>query len=309
MPLETAAIATAFFPDERLAAVVEAALKSCGQVIVVDNTPTGEESSAGVLAELPGVSVLRSGENLGLAAALNLGVRQLGPQVEAVLFLDQDSVLSPELVEGLTRHLHGDPTIGIAAPAPFDMDRGKYYETRAFLHATVKDMPVVITSGMLVRREVLEKVGRFREEFFVDHVDNDFCLRARAAGFRIIRDKRLKLEHSLGTRQQHSVAGVSVTASRHPTWRLYWIARNAMVLVREHRRAEPGWAFSTMFYMCVWLGTRTVFEPPRLERAKVALRGFSDGWRGRTSPGFLPPGASLRTPVVAQPDAQELNRR
>ena len=298
MPLEIAAIATAFFPDERLAAVVEAALESCGQVIVVDNTPEGEESSAGLLAELPRVQVLRSGANLGLAAALNLGVRQIGPEVEAVLFLDQDSVLSSELVEGLAAHL-ADGTIGIAAPAPFDMDRGKYYETRAFMHATVKDMPVVITSGMLVRREVIEKVGDFREDFFVDHVDNDFCLRARAAGFRIIRDKRLKLEHSLGKREQHSVAGVSVTASRHPTWRLYWIARNAMVLIREHKRNEPGWAFSTMFYMMVWLGMRAVFEPPRKERVGVALHGFSDGLRGRTNRAYLPPGASLRVPQDA----------
>src|ERR1700722_17668558 len=125
MPLEIAAIATAFFPDERLAAVVEAALKSCGQVIVVDNTPAGEESSAGELAELLGVTVLRSGENLGLAAALNRGVRQLTPQVEAVLFLDQDSVLSTELLRLMTEHLLCDSSIGIAAPAPFDVDRGK----------------------------------------------------------------------------------------------------------------------------------------------------------------------------------------
>lgn len=304
MTLKIAAIATAFFPDERLAAVVESALKSCEQVVVVDNTPEGEESSAGALATLPGVRVLRSGENLGLGAALNLGVRQIAPGIEAVLFLDQDSVLGTELVAGLVAHLE-DPTIGIAAPAPYDVDRGKYYETRAFLHATVKDMPVVITSGMLVRREVIEKVGEFREDFFVDHVDNDFCLRARAAGFRIIRDKRLKLEHSLGKREEHSVAGVSVTASRHPTWRVYWIARNAMVLVREHKRTEPGWAFSTVFYMCVWLATRALFEPPRRERVGVALHGFSDGLRGRTNLTYLPPGASLS--VLAP--KEELTRR
>jgi len=84
-----------------------------------------------------------------------------------------------------------------------------------------------------------------------------------------------------------------VTASRHPTWRLYWIARNAMVLVREHKRAEPGWAFSTVFYMMVWLTMRALFEPPRRERVGVALRGFSDGLRGRTNLAYLPPGASL----------------
>ena len=192
-----AAVVTAFHPDERLTAVVEAALKSCQPVIVVDNTPGSAPSLSDGLRDLAGVTVLRDGRNRGLAGGLNAGLDALaadrgedagvdeGEQPDLVLFLDQDSVLGEELVLGLAEHLT-DPAIGIAAPAPWDEAQGRFYEPGTENGPDVADKDTVITSGMLVRREVIERVGRFRTEFFVDHVDNDFCLRARAAGYRIV---------------------------------------------------------------------------------------------------------------------------
>jgi rhamnosyltransferase len=291
-----AAVATAFHPDERLTAVVEAALKSCSRVVVVDNTPGGEASSAAPLGELPGVTVLGDGRNRGLAAALNAGVAELtAPETDApdfVLFLDQDSVLTEELVLGLAAHFD-EPGVGIAAPAPWDEQSGRYYEPGTESGPDVADRDAVITSGMLVRCTVLEQVGPFRTEFFVDHVDNDFSLRVRAAGHRIVRDKRHKLAHSLGQRNQHKVPGVSVASSRHPTWRLYWIARNGTVLIREHRRDAPAWSRNTGAYLIWWFLLRTLIEPPRGPRAVAMLRGFRDGLRGRTDLRYLPPGAEL----------------
>lgn len=294
MPI-IAAVATAFHPDERLTAVVEAALKSCVRVIVVDNTPGDAASSAEALAELPGVTVLRDGRNRGLAGALNAGVAEVknSEDVEVVLFLDQDSVLTEDLVLGLTAHFD-DPAVGIAAPAPWDEEQGRFYEPGTEKGPDVADRDVVITSGMVVRRSVLEAVGPFRTEFFVDHVDNDFCLRVRAAGYRILRDKRYKLAHSLGQRKQHKLPGVSVASSRHPTWRLYWIARNGTVLIREHRKDAPVWARNTAAYLVWWFLLRTLIEAPRGPRALAMLRGFRDGARGRVRREYLPPGAELR---------------
>jgi rhamnosyltransferase len=159
----------------------------------------------------------------------------------------------------------------------------------------VTERDAVITSGMLVRRSVLEKVGDFREEFFVDHVDNDFCLRARRAGFRIVQDSELRLAHSLGERNRHKVPGLNLSSSRHPTWRLYWIARNGTVLIREHRRDARAWSVGTGLYLVRWFLLRTLIEAPRGRRAAVILRGFSDGLRGRVSTGYLPAGASRPT--------------
>jgi rhamnosyltransferase len=300
-----AAVATAFHPDERLTAVVEAALKSCTRVVVVDNTPGDGPFLADSLRDRDGVTVLRDGKNRGLAGALNTGVDTLladgadgadgtdgAGRPDLLLFLDQDSVLGEDLVLGLAQHLT-DPTVGIAAPAAWDEQQGRYYEPGTENGPDVAERDVVITSGMLVRREVLTEVGRFRTEFFVDHVDNDFCLRVRAAGYRVLRDKRQKLAHSLGQRNQHKVGGMALASSRHPTWRLYWIARNGTILIREHRKDAPVWSRNTAAYLVWWFGLRTAIEAPRGPRALAMLRGFRDGFRGRTSRRYLPPGAEL----------------
>ena len=303
-----AAVTTAFHPDERLTAVVEAASKSCTRVIVVDNTPGDGPFLSDTLRDRAGVKVVRDGRNRGLAGALNVGVGVLGVLGEGVdrlaqapefsevpdllLFLDQDSVLGEDLVMGLADHL-SDPAVGIAAPAPWDEEQGRYYEPGTANGPDVAEREAVITSGMLVRRDVLAEVGPFREEFFVDHVDNDFCLRVRAAGYRVLRDKRYKLAHSLGQRNQHKLAGVALASSRHPTWRLYWIARNGTVLIREHRKDAPTWSRNTALYLAWWFALRTAIEAPRGPRAMAMLRGFRDGLRGRTSRRYLPPGAEI----------------
>jgi rhamnosyltransferase len=288
-PLRISAIATAYHPDGRLSAVVDAALESCFEVIVIDNTPAGASSLAEKLDQ-PNVRVLRSGQNLGLGGALNLGVEQLAADTDAVLFLDQDSILDPELVSGLAAHL-ADPTIGIAAPAPWDAEHGVYYESLSGLKPEVADQDAVITSGMLVRRSVLDTVGRFREDFFVDFIDIEFCLRARRAGVRIIRDKRLKLEHTIGERQEHRLLLIKVHTTQHPVWRIYWIARNGVVLLREHYRTAPMWSFTTALYLVRWFFVRGLFEAPHLKRMGTILRGFSDGLRGRTTVSYYPAGA------------------
>ena len=127
------AILTAYHPDERLAAVVESALADCTRVIIADNTPAGSPSLASKLDD-PRIEVIAIGSNLGLGGALNLAVKQLPPDAQAVLLLDQDSVLPEGLIPGLAAHLRDDPTIGVAAPTPWDAKHEKFYNVGAGLH-------------------------------------------------------------------------------------------------------------------------------------------------------------------------------
>jgi rhamnosyltransferase len=287
-----AAVVTAYHPDERLAQVVESALVSCALVIVADNTP-GESASAAQKLDHPNVKVLRSGRNLGLAAALNLGMREVPPQAGAVLFLDQDSVLPPALVPGLARHLE-DPAIGVVGPAPVDAEKGGQYETLSVLHGDLSDRYSVITSGMLVRRSCFEAVPAFREDFFVDCVDIDFCLRLRRAGIRIVRDKKSVLPHSIGDGRDHRFLFIPVRVLHYAAWRHYWVARNGMVLTREHGRALPGFALINALFMARWLAATAVFEPERRTHVRAILRGLRDGLTGRTDLSYLPSAAEYR---------------
>ena len=289
--MDVVAVFTAYHPDERLAAAVESALLSCTSVIVVDNTPANAESAAPALAGTR-VKVVAHGRNVGLGAALNIAVRELPDAAEAVLFLDQDSELPPEIVPGLVADL-AEPRVGIAAPSPWDPKHQRYYCSDAKRTDTVSDEEAVITSGMLVRREVLEKVP-FDEDMFIDWVDVAFCLDARRAGWSIVIDWRLRLPHEIGACAVHTKFGRTVHYSHYPAWRLYWIGRNVSILHRNHFKSRPRALASTLVFLAERLTNTLLFEPKRRTHVPALLRGFRDGFSARVDPRYLPAGAEHR---------------
>ncbi|HEY0216256.1 MAG TPA: glycosyltransferase [Cellulomonas sp.] len=282
-----AAVVTAFRPDARLREVVRSAAEQADVVVVVDNTPLGEPGTDALPEVATHARVLRPGTNLGLAAALNLGVADAG-RSDAVLLLDQDSVLPDGLVAALTARLAADPTIGVACPLPWDADADRPLDPRATHRPELADLPVAITSGMLVRRAALDGAGSFREDFFVDCVDQDFCLRVRRAGWRVVQDARVRLPHSLGETRWRGVGPLRLRSTSHPTWRLYWTARNGTVLARESWRREPVWAATSLALQTYVAVTVLLFEPPRLRRLRTLAHGARDGWAGRTDPRMRP---------------------
>jgi rhamnosyltransferase len=293
---EIAAVVTAYHPDERLELVIESALLSCAAVVVADNTPGDAPSLADKLDD-PRVRVLRSGRNRGLAGALNLGLKSLSGDAAAVLFLDQDSVLPPELVDRLVAHL-GEPGIGVVGPTPVDAATGGRYERLADRHAAVDDRPSIITSGMLVRRDVFESVEGFREDFFVDCVDTDFCLRVRRSGARVVRDSGLILPHSIGSGRDHRLGPATVRVLHYPAWRHYWIARNGIVLSREFGRTERGFVVTNALFIARWLAVTALFDDKRRASVPAVLRGLRDGLTGSVARKYLPAGAEYGASIT-----------
>ncbi|HXR73191.1 glycosyltransferase [Actinocrinis sp.] len=284
------AILTAYHPDERLAAVVESALADCARVIIADNTPAGSPSLASKLDD-PRIEVIAIGSNLGLGGALNLAVKQLPQDAQAVLLLDQDSVLPEGLIPGLAAHLRDEPTIGVAAPTPWDAKHEKFYNVGAGLHDSTVDREAVITSGMLVRRELIDRIP-FREDLFNDFVDIAFCVDVRRTGARIVQDYRIKLPHSMGDRREHKVGPLTVRVIHYPAWRHYWIARNGMRFAMDNVRKHP----LGFLPMAVFLGRKfvstTLFEPDRRHHLPALTRGVRDGVMNRAAARYLPEGAN-----------------
>lgn len=282
-----AAVVTAFRPDGRLADVVRSAVDQVALVVVVDNTPDGEPGAEGVAEIGEDVRVLRPGRNLGLAGALNLGVAEAGA-VDALLLLDQDSALPAGTVDALAGRIDADPTIGAVGPLPWDAAADRPLDPRAAHRPELADLPVIITSGMLVRATALTDAGPFREDFFVDCVDQDLCLRLRRAGWRVVQDARVRLPHSLGDTRWRGIGPLRLRSTSHPTWRLYWTARNGTVLAREHWQGEPAWVATSSALQAYVALTVLLFEPPRLRRLATLARGARDGWAGRTDERMRP---------------------
>ncbi len=286
------AILTAYHPDERLGAVVESALTDCAQVIVADNTPAASPSLAAKLDD-PRVRVISIGSNLGLAGALNRAVKQLPEEADAVLLLDQRSILPQGLVAGLVAHLDEDHSVGVAAPTPWDAGHEAAYTVGAGLRAQVADREAVIASGMLVRRDLIDRIP-FREDLFNDFVDIAFCAAVRRTGARIVQDYRIGLPHSTGDLHDYKLGPLTVRVQLCPAWRQYWIARNGVRMAMEAVRGHPQGLVPMTAFLCRKFAATALFGPDRGARLTALSRGVRDGVLNRAARRYLPEGAVVR---------------
>jgi GT2 family glycosyltransferase/glycosyltransferase involved in cell wall biosynthesis len=184
------------------------------ELILIDDASTEPEISD-VLAEaaaLTSVRVLRSAVNLGFTATVNRGLRATAGDV---VLLNSDTEVGPRWLEHLVGAAHGQP--GVATVTPVSDNAGAFAvpvlgEANATplgldLTGVVRRIalaggpPVTAPTGsgfcMYIRRAAIEQVGMFDAEGFPRGYgeENDFCLRARRAGWTHLVDSRTFVHH------------------------------------------------------------------------------------------------------------------
>jgi GT2 family glycosyltransferase len=128
---------------------------------------------------------------------------------------------------------------------------------------------------MLIRKEALDAAGHFTEDYFFSFEDLDFCLRARAHGYRTACVGTATVEH----RGAHSIGAGSPR-------RLYFAARNHLLLAQ---RAAPLGVAGTVAragaIVSLNLAHALFRSPaPRLAGVTAVARGVRDHLLGRYGP-------------------------
>jgi rhamnosyltransferase len=230
-----AAVVVLFNPTAEQVANVRAYAGQVGRVIAADNTL---EPDSGILAELAvmGVTVLPMGGNRGIAAALNAGCdAAIADGFTWALTLDQDSTPSPDLVEKLTLCLSEPGSGDVLLVAPVWQIEGGLAE-----EISARCVDFAMTSGNLLRLDLFEKVGGFREDLFIDRVDTEFCLRGRVMGLRILQRRDAVLLHRTGLLEERRFP-FRHFVTNYPAIRRYYMARNVLEVNRLYGREFPEW--------------------------------------------------------------------
>lgn len=242
------------------------------------------------------VELIELGRNCGIAAAHNAGLRQGFAQgLETMLLFDQDSVPAPDLVEQLLRAWRQLQAQGkrVAALGPQWVDersgrRGSFYRVRGGrirplqppADADPIEVDFLISSGTLIPAAAIQSLGDMREDLFIDHVDTEWCARARLGGWSLFGVPRAKIGHALGDANKRVWLGRWREVALHSPDRNYYEVRNTVMLMRT-----PGigmnWRiahFVRLLQIIVFYGA---LVPPRGLRLRRIGRALRDGWRGR----------------------------
>jgi len=280
----TAAVIVTFHPKPGVADILLSLSVQVGAIIVVDNGSSPAELPAGGDPALRGrVETIVNDENRGVGVALNQGLRRAMELGFAwALTLDQDSSPLANLVAAGARafEAHSEPkrlaaigaaVVGAAEPAAEPDD-------------AYRRMPAVITSGTLYSIAAWERLGGFREDYFIDCVDTEFCLRARARGLDVVQATEPALVHAIGAPTRKRALGRWMMPTNHSPLRRYYMTRNRISLWRTYARSDGRFVLGDMRQSVrEWIGIAFA-ETDRIVKLRAILAGLRDGMLGRYGP-------------------------
>jgi rhamnosyltransferase len=287
---DVCAIAVTYHPDPEFPARLSRILPQVSALVIVDNG--SDEAEIKMLREFaakPLITLVLNLDNLGIARALNIGIQQAATRgFTWVLLLDQDSCVDDDMVQTLFAVQAAFPNreqLAVIGAGFRDVNKGSC-EARHEASADLwEEVEFVITSGSLIPLAVHAVIGPFREELFIDSVDIDYCFRARAKGFRLIKTRKLVMSHAIGASTQHSVLWMNKWTTNHSPDRRYYIARNDTVMLREYGNYVWGlWALKS-FVRCLRLCKRVLlYEQMKTSKIIAVVQGWWDGIRGHMGP-------------------------
>jgi rhamnosyltransferase len=195
----------AYHPDlAMLAALVAAVAPQVDRVIVVAN-----DGGAWDWLLPANATVIKQDTNLGLGAAYNLAAEWARARgATHLLLLDQDSLPAPDMVVALLDAVTRAEPVAAAGPLWRDARTGQdgffVQLTRSGARklrppsGTIVAVDFLISSGSLISLDALADIGPFDPDLFIEHVDTDWAMRARAKRYRLYGVADARLEHAFG---------------------------------------------------------------------------------------------------------------
>jgi len=216
------------------------------RVLIVDNA-SSDNSVDTIAAAYPNATLLRLPRNLGFTGANNVGFQHaLERGADFVYLLNTDTWVDPGFLAQAVTTAAASPSIGIVGSKIFHADRpdrlqfagGRVnlttgYNGRPFGYNQIDhgqcdhitDVDWVTGCAMLISRACLAATKGFDEAFFAFHEDVDLCLRARAAGFRVVMSLQSRVWHKGGGSTGGAISALHI----------YYDVRNGLRLVQKHR--------------------------------------------------------------------------
>ena len=254
------------------------------EVIVVDNG--SKENEASILQEhFPSIKAIRSDKNLGFAGGNNLGLK--AAKGKYLYLINNDTVFKQFNPQLLIRRLEASPKIGVVCPkirfawdnnpiqfagytplSPITIrnqaigfgeeDKGQY--------DTPRQTPYAHGAAMMLKREIIDKVGLMPEFFFLYYEELDWSMMITRAGYEIWYEPTCTIYHK-----------ESQSTGQNSPLRTYYITRNRLLLVKRNSKGIK--KYLAFVYLQMIVATRDILNylfKGRIDLLKATTKGLQD---------------------------------
>jgi len=197
-----------------LKSILESKISVPYEIIVVDNDSC-DGVGAMIKEKFSAVKFIQTGNNLGMGAGNNAGIRAASGRY--VLIMNPDIFVYADSIQSMYDYIKVRSDVGLVAPRLLNPDQSLQYSCyrwynyltplyrRTFLgrfnfaqkdiarflmqdwdHATTREVDWIQGSCWLVPKKVFDEVGVFDEDFFMYFEDTDLCHRIHNAKYKIV---------------------------------------------------------------------------------------------------------------------------
>lgn len=269
-------------PDiELLESNVKLAAFGTRQVLLFDNSSTPLPQTFLCRIKRENVEYKFNNCNVGIAAALNVGLKWAKSYGHShLLTMDQDSLFPIEFAQVSSGLLSGDtPKLGVLCPnlIPFKGATKNQVKTKT------SHVSYALSSGSIMNVDVCTNLGGFRNEFFIDGVDQEMCFNLRKNGYYIVRLNDVYMQHNLGNnaREIKLFGRHLFSILNESSFRYYYIYRNYLEICKTYRQFLPHDCRELKNSLVKTFIKMLLFEPDKCQKVKFAIKGIFDYKKGK----------------------------
>ena len=258
---------------------------------MVDNASIQDEATF-IQENYPKVKVIRSEKNLGFAGGNNLGIEAaIG---KYIFLVNNDTIFKDFNIQSLIDRLESSPKIGLVCPKicfswgnnPIQFSgytplskitvRNKsigYGEEDRGQYNIPKSSPYAHGAAMMIKREVIDKVGLMPECYFLYYEELDWSMMITRAGYKIWYEPACTIYHK-----------ESQTTGQNSPLRTYYITRNRLLLVKRNWKGIA--KYISYLYLIFLVASRDIIKNTmkcQYNHVKAILKGVCDFYNSQFS--------------------------
>jgi rhamnosyltransferase len=212
-------------------------------------------------------------ENLGISKALNIAASiAFDEKYDWILTMDQDSCFEDDNLDKLINYSKECDYSKVGIISPWHKTKANSAKPNKLIEEKIE----VMTSGNLVNLKAWKKVSGWKDWFFIDNVDIEFCMNLNVNQYKVIRLNSSELDHNLGDISIKKVLRRKFVCSNHNYIRQYYMVRNLYYLKDMYYNYYPDY----INYMIRGMRGRArniiVWEKDKYRKIRNMIRGYRD---------------------------------
>lgn len=267
-------VVVAYNPTDVIYHCIDSYLPFLKKLYVVDNSNTDHHK---MFSRYSNVEYISNLENLGIAKALNIGAEHaLKDKADWLLTMDQDSVFEGNNLKKLIDFVKICDVKKVGLVSPWHVTK----EHKEKSTDDVEKVVEVMTSGNFVNLRAWKKVGGWKDWFFIDCVDIEFCMNLNIHHYDVLRYNLSLLHHNLGNIELHHLLGKEFACTNHNYIRQYYMIRNMYYLEELYKNEFPEKIYSMKRGAFGRFKNILVWEKDKYRKIRNMYRGYRDYKKG-----------------------------